>query len=64
MLLASVAAYSQVGIDTDTPKATLDVMAKATDLNKTDGLIAPRLTGAQLKAKDELYDTPQTGTII
>ena len=57
-------AYSQVGIDTDTPKATLDVMAKATDLTNPDGIIAPRLTGAQLKAKDGLYDTPQTGTIV
>lgn len=64
MLLASVATYSQVGINTETPKATLDVTAKPTDLTKPDGFIAPRLKGSELKAKDALYITDQTGTIV
>ena len=56
--------YSQVGIDTETPKATLDVAAKPSDLTKPDGFIAPRLTGMQLKAKDGLYNADQNGTIV
>lgn len=68
LLAATIAvssiAYGQVGINTATPKATLDVTSTPADLTKTDGFIAPRLTGAELKAKDANYDVPQTGTII
>ncbi|MBE4947202.1 hypothetical protein [Chryseobacterium culicis] len=68
LLAATIAvssfAFGQVGINTATPKATLDVTSAPTDLTKTDGFIAPRLTGAELKAKDANYDVPQTGTII
>jgi hypothetical protein len=68
LLAATIAvssiAYGQVGINTATPKATLDVTSTPADLTKTDGFIAPRLTGTELKAKDANYDVPQTGTII
>ncbi|PKF74587.1 hypothetical protein [Chryseobacterium sp. PMSZPI] len=68
LLAATIAvssiAYAQVGINTATPKATLDVVSSPSDLAKTDGFIAPRLTGAELKAKDINYDTLQTGAII
>lgn len=68
LLAATIAvssiAYGQVGINTATPKATLDVTSTPADLTKPDGFIAPRLTGAELKAKDANYDVPQTGTII
>lgn len=57
-------AFSQVGINTENPKATLDVVASPGDNTKTDGIIAPRLTGAELKAKDALYTTAQKGAII
>ncbi|KFF01679.1 hypothetical protein [Chryseobacterium luteum] len=71
-LLTSVAfigatmAMAQVGINTEMPKASLDVMAEPANPAKTDGLIAPRLTGTQLRDKDALYTnaTGQTGTII
>lgn len=63
-LLISGVAFSQVGIDTETPKATLDVMAKPTDLTKTDGFIAPRVKGSELKAKDSNYAADQTGAIV
>jgi hypothetical protein len=56
--------FSQVGINTQTPKATLDVIAKTTDGSKPEGLMAPRLTGDQIKAADSQYGTAQTGTII
>lgn len=57
-------AYSQVGIDTSDPKATLDVAAKPTDILFPDGIIAPRLTGNELKTKDNAYGSDQNGTII
>jgi hypothetical protein len=56
--------FAQVGISTESPKATLDVVAKPNDITKTDGFIAPRLTGNELKAKDLLYGTDQLGAII
>jgi hypothetical protein len=40
------------------------VASKPNDNTKIDGLIAPRLTGDELKAKDGLYVAAQTGTII
>ena len=46
-LILSSAAYSQVGIDTQDPKATLDVVVTADKLNKPFGIIAPRVTGTQ-----------------
>jgi len=63
-LLSSVAFYSQVGINTETPNATLDVTGKPSDLSKTDGIIAPRLKGSELKAKDSNYASQQTGAIV
>ena len=56
-------AIAQVGIGTENPKATLDVEA-STDATKTDGIIAPRLSGDDLAAKDALYGTDQTGAIV
>lgn len=63
-LFSSVTLFSQVGINTENPKATLDIVASPGDNTKTDGIIAPRLTGAELKAKDALYTTAQKGAII
>lgn len=63
-VLVSGAAYSQVGIDTETPKATLDVAGKPSDLTKADGIIAPRLKGSELKAKDALYTAEQKASLV
>lgn len=63
-MLLSIAAYSQVGVNTDTPKGTLDVTAKKTDGTTAEGFIAPRLTGDQIKAADAQYGTAQKGIII
>ncbi|WP_131724292.1 hypothetical protein [Chryseobacterium indologenes] len=55
---------AQTGINTDTPKATLDVTAKKEAL-KIDGLLPPRLTLAELTAKgNNLYGAEQDGVII
>jgi len=61
--LYSLSLFSQVGINTTQPKATLDVTAKTTDGSRPEGFIAPRLTGDQIKAGDNQYETAQTGTI-
>lgn len=58
----STAMYGQVGINTPTPKATLDVVGKPTDVSTLDGVIAPRITGVQLRAK--AYTGDQTGALV
>lgn len=63
-VLFSAALSSQVGINTTTPKSTLDVTAKNTDGTSAEGIIAPRLTGDQLKAGDAQYSTAQTGNLV
>lgn len=63
-LAVSSMAFSQVGIDTDTPKATLDIKASPTSTTKIDGLIAPRLKGSELKSKNALYTSDQDGAIV
>lgn len=63
-ICAAVAAYAQTGINTETPKATLDVTAKKEVLT-IDGLLPPRLTRAELTEKgNTLYGKDQDGTII
>lgn len=63
-ILISGLALSQVGVNTAVPKATFDIVGASTDTAKTDGLIAPRLKGFELKAKDALYAAAQTGAIV
>ena len=63
-LIISGVAYSQVGIDTDQPKATLDIKASPTSTTKIDGLIAPRLKGSELKTNDTKYTSDQDGAIV
>lgn len=63
-ILYAALSYSQSGINTLNPRATLEVAASPADPAKTDGVIAPKLTGDQLKAKDNLYDADQTGTHV
>ena len=66
-LTISGTAFAQegrVGINTSTPAATLDVVASPSIPTRIDGLIAPRLKGSELKAKDGLYTTAQDGAIV
>lgn len=55
---------AQVGMNTDTPKVTLDVVASKTDGSTAEGILAPRLTGDELKSADGQYDLPQDGALI
>jgi len=45
LLFAGFFIKAQVGINTSTPQATLDVNGKPTDNTVLDGIIAPRITG-------------------
>lgn len=62
VLLLSHLAFAQVGINTYSPQATLDVASNAADNTKLDGIIAPRISGDLLKAKT--YTSFQTGAIV
>lgn len=61
-LLAGTFAFAQVGVNTQSPQATFDVVGNPTDNTKYDGIIAPRITGDQLKTKT--YSSPQTGALV
>ncbi|PWN61642.1 hypothetical protein C1634_010195 [Chryseobacterium viscerum] len=65
VLLFSVFSYGQIGINTATPRATMDVMAKNTDGSTSEGIIAPRLTGEALHTADgnHVYGEKQDGTL-
>jgi hypothetical protein len=62
LLSFSLTTSAQVGIDTSQAQATLDVVGSPSNTSKLDGVIAPRLTGVQLKAKN--YTAAQTGAIV
>ena len=64
IMLFSKLLYCQVGINTTIPKASLDVVGTASNSSISDGIIAPRLTGNELKSKDLVYTTDQTGTLV
>ena len=64
VLMFSAAVYSQVGINTQAPQATLDVTAKNTNGTTPEGLIPPRLTGNQVQAADAQYGVNQRGAIV
>lgn len=64
LLFFSVSAHAQIGINTNSPKATLDITVKKETLS-IEGLIPPRLTLEELTAKgNTLYGAEQEGTII
>ncbi|KMQ62014.1 hypothetical protein ACM40_06775 [Chryseobacterium sp. BLS98] len=64
LVAGATMAYSQVGINNISPKSTLDITAKTTDGSSPEGIIAPRLTGDQIKAGDTKYTTAQIGAIV
>lgn len=62
-LLASIVVSAQIGINTTTPQATLQV--KESDVaTLADGIIPPRVTGDKLKAKDPVYTNNQQATMV
>lgn len=63
-LLLSILSFSQLGINTITPRATLYITAKNFNGSTAEGLIVPRLSGDQLKAADAQYGSDQIGSLI
>ncbi len=61
-IIISLQVFSQVGINTPNPQASLDVVGKPASTNVFDGIIAPRITGAQLRAKT--YTQKQQGALV
>jgi hypothetical protein len=64
ILLFGLYIHAQVGINNNSPQATLDITAKTTDGSKPEGLLAPRLTGDQIKSADLQYNAAQKGLIV
>ncbi|KAB1230109.1 hypothetical protein [Chryseobacterium viscerum] len=62
LLTSGLPMIAQVGINTPQPQATFDIVGSPSNTSKFDGVIAPRLTGIELKAKN--YTTAQTGAIV
>jgi hypothetical protein len=62
--LISNVAFAQIGINTASPAASLDVVAKKMDGSTAEGFITPRLSGDQIKSADAQYGAPQTGAIV
>ncbi len=67
ILLATTSIFAQsgkVGFGNTDPKATLDVTGTPAATSVADGIIAPRLTGNELAAKDAIYLAAQTGAQV
>lgn len=62
MAVLSQSMFSQVGINTKTPNATLDITPKTTDGSKPEGLLIPQLDGNSLNTA--AYGTAQKGVIV
>jgi hypothetical protein len=62
LLSSGLTTFAQVGINTLQAQATFDVVGSPSNSAKLDGIIAPRLTGVQLKTKN--YTAAQTGAIV
>ncbi len=62
LFAVSFSVSAQVGIGTTTPKATLDIAGQPTETTQLDGVIPPRITGDQLRAKT--YTSAQTAAIV
>ncbi len=61
-IFSSAKIFSQTGINTVNPKATLDIVGSPSVATITDGIIPPKLTGNQLRAKT--YTTNQIGALV
>jgi hypothetical protein len=63
-LLVGSIVRAQVGIGTTSPEATLHVTGTPANTSVADGIIPPKLTGNELKAKDAVYSSNEIGAIV
>lgn len=64
LINSTLVGFCQVGINTENPRATLDVYGLSDNNSVPDGIIAPRLTEERLIAKKNSYTSEQEGAII
>ncbi|MFP3592586.1 hypothetical protein [Chryseobacterium sp. SIMBA_038] len=69
MTALTKAQQGRVGINTTTPASTLDVTANTADATRPDALLVPRMSRAQLEAKNAAYAngtgaTNQNGALV
>ena len=62
-ITATLLAKSQVGINTSTPAASLDV-ARTPNAAAPEGVLVTRITGNELQAKDNKYLANQNATLV
>lgn len=62
--LFAIVSNAQVGIDNDNPKVTLDIVGKSNSNTSIDGLLIPRLTGDELRAKNSIYTNEQHSALV
>ncbi len=63
--LLLIFSLAQVGINTNLPNATLDVVSSATDTSIPDGIIPPRISKLNLVNKSATtYTSNQTGAVV
>lgn len=59
-----IVSAQNVGVNTNTPASSLQVVGVPASAGVADGITFPKLSGDQLKAKDGSYNAPQQGTIV
>lgn len=62
LTLFAIKLNAQVGINTQTPETTFDVVGKPNDTSHYDGIIPPRITGDQLANK--FYTQSKKGAVV
>lgn len=61
-ILLALSSQGQVGINTQTPEATFEVVGKPNDISHYDGIIPPRIMGDQLSLKN--YSSSKKGALV
>ncbi|MFN3773459.1 hypothetical protein [Cloacibacterium normanense] len=62
MLFLAIQINAQVGINTENPETTFEVVGKPNDVSHYDGILPPRISGDQLASK--IYPFSKKGTIV
>ncbi|SMC63096.1 hypothetical protein [Moheibacter sediminis] len=62
-LITGVAVKAQVGVGTDDPKSTLEIVGETTS-TVADGVLVPRFTVTELSVKDGAYGADQNGALV
>ncbi|CAA7196677.1 hypothetical protein [Chryseobacterium potabilaquae] len=62
--IVSMYTFGQVGINTNTPQSTLDIVGNTSSVTSPAGLLIPRFTVAELSARDNAYGAPQNGVLV